>query len=77
MNASKSLSNISSDRDMWIAQYRQEMRERDERSRVSAAIEKAKLNTKRETAIVLKQANIAIDLIIKSTGLSPEEIAKL
>ena len=40
MNANKSLSNISSDRDMWIAQYRQEMRERDQRSRLSAALNK-------------------------------------
>ena len=32
MNAQKSLSNISANKDYWIAQYRQEIRERDYRS---------------------------------------------
>uniref|UniRef100_UPI00168BB071 PD-(D/E)XK nuclease family transposase n=1 Tax=Treponema zioleckii TaxID=331680 RepID=UPI00168BB071 len=37
MNAQKSLSNISANKDYWIAQYRQEMRDRDYRSGLSAA----------------------------------------
>ncbi len=37
MNAQKSLSNISANKDYWIAQYRQEIRERDYRSGLSAA----------------------------------------
>ncbi len=37
MNAQKSLSNISANRDLWIAQYRKELAERDYRSGLSAA----------------------------------------
>ena len=37
MNAQKSLSNISANRDLWIAQYRQELAERDYRSGLNAA----------------------------------------
>ena len=40
MNASKSLSTISENRDMWIAQYRQEMKERDFRSSMTASLAK-------------------------------------
>ena len=38
MQAQKSLSNISANRDLWIAQYRQEVRDRDRRSGLSAAL---------------------------------------
>ena len=37
MNAQQSLSNISANRDLWIAQYRQELAERDYRSGLNAA----------------------------------------
>ena len=73
MNASKSLSNISSDRDMWIAQYRQEMRERDQRSRISAAIHKKVIETAKN-ALAL---NLSVNQVSKITGLSVDEIAKL
>ena len=36
MQAQKSLSSISTDRDLWIAQYRQEMAERDHFSSLAA-----------------------------------------
>ncbi len=38
MNAKKSLSNISVDQDLWIAQYRQEIADRDRRSGLAAAL---------------------------------------
>ena len=37
MNAQKSLSSISANRDLWIAQYHQELHERDRISGLSAA----------------------------------------
>ena len=40
MQAQQSLSNISENRDLWIAEYRKEMYERDRRSSISAAINK-------------------------------------
>lgn len=38
MQAQKSLSSISADRDLWIAQYRQEMLDRDQRSSMQASM---------------------------------------
>lgn len=40
MQAQKSLSSISANRDLWIAQYRQEIADRDRRSSISAALKK-------------------------------------
>ena len=42
MQAQKSLSSISANRSLWIAQYRQEMRERDYRSGLTASHAKGK-----------------------------------
>ena len=90
MNASKSLSNISTDRNMWIAQYRREMTERDQRSSISAAHIKGKAEGrkegrkedkaegKKETAKKLLAMNVlTIEQISQATGLSADEIAKL
>jgi len=44
MQAQKSLSSISADRDLWIAQYRQEMADRDKRSSICAAGKEASLD---------------------------------
>lgn len=85
MQAQKSLSNISANRDLWIAQYRQELANRDKRSSISAALNKGLvqgLSQGRhekaiETAKILKTANVDISLISKSTGLTEEEIAGL
>lgn len=81
MMAQKSLSSISADRDLWIAQYRQEIAYRDKISGIVAAQRRGRAEGERkkaiETARILKASNISIDLISKSTGLSSEEIAAL
>ena len=85
MNAKKSLSTISENRDLWIAQYRQEVAERDIRSGLSAAelrgmergIAQGAHKKALETAIVLKSARVDISIIAKSTGLTEEEIRAL
>ena len=82
MNASKSLSNISTDRNMWIAQYRREMTERDQRSSISAAHIKGKAEGRKEgrkeAAKKLLAMNVlTIEQISQATGLSADEIAKL
>ena len=50
MQAQKSLSSISANRDLWIAQYRQELADRDKRSSISAALKKGRMEGKYEVA---------------------------
>ena len=93
MNAQKSLSNISENRDMWIAQYRQEMRERDARSSITASLAKGfargraegrtegraegRTEGRTETARAMLKDGIPVAQIAKWTGLSAKEIEKL
>ena len=42
MQARESLSAISSDRDLWIAQYRQEIAERDRLSNINASLKQGR-----------------------------------
>ena len=81
MQAKKSLSSISANQDLWIAQYRQEIFERDQRSSISAAKREGRMEGRmegiRDTARILKQTGVDFAIIEKSTGLSIEEISKL
>ncbi|MBQ2081240.1 MAG: Rpn family recombination-promoting nuclease/putative transposase [Treponema sp.] len=93
MQAQKSLSSISADRDLWIAQYRQEIADRDRRSGLNAAINKGLAQgieqgiaqgmkqglekAKCETAIQMLADNIPVSQIAKWTGLSVSEIEAL
>lgn len=81
MQAQKSLLSISNDRDLWIAQYRQDIYETD---RISGLYAAEKRGEKRGAAA--KAMSIARNLleegipaaqIAKATGLSPDEIAGL
>ena len=85
MQAQKSLSTISANRDLWIAQYRQEMRERDYRSGLSAAerkglekgIAQGERNKAMQTARVALAMGMATEQIVQLTGLSAAEVAHL
>ena len=93
MQAKKSLSNISANRDLWLAQYRQELYERDIRSGMAAmrregleegrkegmkeGMKEGERKKALETARILKQADVDEALIAKSTGLTAAEIARL
>ena len=65
MNAQKSLSSISANRDLWIAQYHQESHERDRRLGLTAA--------RREGA---KQERIVLAKKFMSMGHTAEEAAE-
>ena len=81
MNAQKSLSSISANRDLWIAQYHQELHERDRISGLEAAHRKGLDEGRREEKI--QSAKNALSMGFSSaqaskiTGLSEEEIRKL
>lgn len=77
MQARKSLSSISANKELWIEQYRQEMFDRDQRSSMSAAKREGRMEGARDTALILKQSGVDYAIISKSTGLSAEEIAQL
>ena len=89
MQARKSLSSISANRDLWIAQYRQEVADRDRRSGLSAALrkgieqglakgkEEGRLEGKYETARQMLSDRIQVEQIARWTGLSLSEIEKL
>ena len=89
MNARKSLSSISANQDLWIAQYRQELFERDRRSSISAAKREGRMEGRAEgrlegsmtRAIESAQKMLADGIpatqIAKWTGLSAEEISRL
>ena len=81
MQAQKSLSSISADRDLWIAQYRQEIADRDRRSGLNAAINKGLAQGieqgKYDIARQLLSDNVPVSQIAKWTGLSVSEIEGL
>ena len=77
MQAQKSLSAISNNRDLWIAQYRQDVYETDRISGLYAAekrgeLAKAQSAARNALAMGLSQAQVS-----QITGLSIEEIQKL
>ena len=93
MQAQKSLSSISSSRELWLAQYRQEIFERDRISSMEAAqkeglemgyekgmergIEKGIEKNKIETALSALKLGLSIEQIATITGLPRSEIEKL
>ena len=89
MQAQKSLSSISANRDLWIAQYRQEMADRDKRSSISAAIKKGmaqglaqgimqgKKEGKYEDAKNFLKLGISPQQVAAGTGLSITEVETL
>ena len=78
MQAQKSLSNISANRDLWLAQYRQEVKERDRRSGL-AAVEKRGIAKGRAEGKAEGKAEAYAELIAdwKAKGMTDEEIQKL
>jgi len=82
MNAQKSLSRISADKALWIAQWKQESFERDIRSGLHAAEEigmaKGAHNAKIEAARNLLAMHIlSVEQIAQAQGLSVEEVQRL
>ena len=89
MNAKKVLSSISENQDLWVAQYRQEILERDYNSGMSAAenrgIKKGiavgeargEKRAKIEDARNLLKENIPEEVIARCTGLPLETVKKL
>ena len=77
MQAQKSLSSISEDRSVWIAQYRQEMFERDRISGLYAARQEGLEEGLKSTARSMLADGVSAAQIAKWTGLSPENIASL
>ena len=68
MSAQKSLSSISANQDLWIAQYRQELFDRDRRSSISAAKREGRMEGGLEKAVLLAKKYMAL-------GHSAEEAA--
>ena len=81
MQAKKSLSNISKNKELWIAQWKQESFERDIRSGLNAAMQlgiaQGITQEKIATARAMLADGISAVQIAKWTGLTPEEIANL
>ena len=78
MNAQKSLSRISADKALWIAQWKQESFERDIRSGLHAAEEIGARNAKIEAARNLLAMHIlSVEQIAQAQGLSVEEVQRL
>ena len=89
MKAQKSLSSISASRDLWIAQYRRELAERDHFSGLEAARRKGLDEGRKEghrkrlvdgvrmTARNLLALDMNTETSVKATGLSEDEIRKL
>ena len=75
MQAQKSLSSISANRDLWIEQYRQELADRDKRSSISAALskglEKGRMEGRMEGLIEGKY-EVARNLL--KLGFSPQQV---
>ena len=80
MQAQKSLSSISANRDLWIAQYRQEIADRDKRSSISAAIQKGRAegiqSEKAETVKRLADMGLTEKQIAQAVNLPEEEVRK-
>ncbi len=77
MNAQKSLSSISANRDLWIAQYHQELHERDRISGLEAAHNNGVRDGKIQSAKNALSMGLSPAQVSKITGLSEEEIRKL
>ncbi|MBR0032385.1 MAG: Rpn family recombination-promoting nuclease/putative transposase [Treponema sp.] len=86
MQAQKSLSSISADKDFWIAQFRQEIFERDRISSLSAmrkeGLEEGLAQGRKEKAVetartLLSMRTLTKEQIAKATGLSVEEVESL
>ena len=77
MQAQKSLSSISANRDLWMAQYRQELAERDRFSGLEASRKEGRKEGLQESARNALALGLSLAQIAKITGLSEEEIGKL
>ena len=85
MQAQKSLSSISANRDLWIAQYRQEIADRDRRSSISAALKKGmdagriegKIEGKYEVARNFLKMGLSPEQVAEGTGLSVSEVKSI
>ena len=85
MQAKNSLSSISVNQDLWIAQYHQEMKERDYISGLAAAkiegigIGRAEgiLDTKIETARNYLKLGLTAEQVAVGSGLPLEEVRKI
>lgn len=89
MQAQKSLSSISENRDIWIAQYRQELAERDKLSSMIAmrreglekgrmeGLEKGRMEEKYDLARNFLKLGIPVRQIAEGTGLSVSELESL
>ena len=93
MQAKKSLSSISANRDLWIEQYRQEIAERDRRSGLSAmlnkglqeglqkgiqqGIQQGRTESLIETAKRLIKMGLSPQQVSTGTSLSMEEVLRL
>ena len=85
MNAQISLSNISANRDLWIAQYRKEISERDQISSMAAmlkeglekGIEQGKKQKAIESAKIFLKMGLTAEQVAQGVGLPIEEVIKL
>ena len=77
MQAQKSLSAISATRDLWMAQYRQELAERDRFSGLEASRKEGRKEGLQESARNALALGLSLAQIAKITGLSEEEIGNL
>ncbi len=81
MQAQKSLSSISANRDLWMAQYRQELAERDRFSGLQAARKEGHKEGMKEgmkkTARNALTMGIPVEQVPKITGLSEDEVRAL
>ena len=78
MNAKQSLSSISANQDLWVAQFRQEMFERDYRSGMSAAEARGEERAKLEAARNMLAMNLGTpEQIAQAVRLPVETIQQL
>ncbi|BDC95162.1 hypothetical protein [Treponema saccharophilum] len=77
MQAKKSLSNISKNKELWIAQWKQESFERDIRSGLNAAMQQGIQQGITQVAKNMLSTGIPLEQISKLTGLSTAEIQSL
>ncbi len=78
MQAQKSLSSISNNRDLWIAQFRQDVYETDRISGLYAAEKRGEIANARAVARnLLTMGVLTREQVAKATGLSIDEIASL
>ena len=77
MQAKKSLSNISKNKELWIAQWKQESFERDIRSGLNAAMQQGIQQGITQVAKNMLSTGIPLEQISKLTGLSETELQSL